>query len=165
MVAVRDPDDGTHLAVKYIAADQKRAKQSEIAAVSALCTPCRTASPQSQNPQLRRLDNSHPHVVHTHGMLRGASGSVYIMQERAVCDLHDAAGACGGRVMGEGDHIKEWMLQVAHGELLSPNKRVKVYLIALFGVLLWCVSGAPAGSTAGGKLHIQARCSVYTAHC
>ncbi len=39
------------------------------------------------------------------------------MQERAVCDLHDAAGACAGRVMGEGEHVKEWMLQVAHGEL------------------------------------------------
>ena len=65
--------------------------------------------------QLRRLDNSHPHIIHTHGMLRGASGSVYIMQERAVCDLHDAAGACSGRVMGEGEHVKEWMLQVAHG--------------------------------------------------
>jgi len=49
-------------------------------------------------------------------MLRGDSGSVYIMQERAVCDLHDAAGACPGRVMGEGEHVKEWMLQVAHGE-------------------------------------------------
>ncbi len=65
--------------------------------------------------QLKRLNNAHPHIVHTYGVLRGVSGSAYIMQERAVCDLHDAAGACAGRVMGEGEHVKEWMLQVAHG--------------------------------------------------
>jgi len=34
VVAVQDPGDGLHLAVKYIATDQKRAKHSETAAVS-----------------------------------------------------------------------------------------------------------------------------------
>ncbi len=116
VVAVEDPHTRQMIAVKYISADEKRAKQSETAAVSfaPVLRACRRAT--NQNPQLRRLDNSHPHIIQTHGMLKGASGSVYIMQERAVCDLHDAAGACAGRVMGEGEHVKEWMLQVAHGE-------------------------------------------------
>ena len=85
------------------------------------------------NLQLRRLDNSHPHIVHTHGMLRGASGSVYIMQERAVCDLHDAAGACPGRVMGEGEHVKEWMLQVAHGKIAFSKYKSVLKCAQLLG--------------------------------
>ena len=51
-----------------------------------------------------------------------------------MCDLHDAAGACGGRVMGEGDHVKEWMLQVAHG----------TYALAMMTTRC-CVWSSPAG--------------------
>jgi len=138
VVAITD-ERGRQVAVKYIPAHHKRAQRSEVSAVSAHTvakahgTRCSTLTLFHEtyiaaiaksaehlqhlvSLQLQRLDNSHPHIVHTHGMLRGASGSVYIMQERAVCDLHDAAGACGGRVMGEGEHVKEWMLQVAHGK-------------------------------------------------
>ena len=47
-------------------------------------------------------------------------GSLYIFMEVAAGDLHDAAGACTARRMGEGPNVREWMLQIAHGAYFFP---------------------------------------------
>ncbi len=73
--------------------------------------------------QLRRIRNGHPHIVHTYGIMSGSSGSTYIFQERAVCDLHDAAGSYRRRVMGETLQTKTWLLQTAQGESSNTTAR------------------------------------------
>ena len=65
---------------------------------------------------MKRLDNAHPHIVYTYGVVRDERGGACIVQDLAVCDMHDAADVLPKRAMGEHIHVKEWMFQLLHGE-------------------------------------------------
>ena len=118
---LRIVDGKLPVAVKYMTNEKSTAVRSEIRSVRSTATssgPCpRARCLVLPPPQLRRINNEHPHIVQSYGYLRGASGSLYMFLECGTADGHDAAGwaPSGDRRLGSGTHIREWMLQLAHG--------------------------------------------------
>ncbi len=102
--------------MKRIPARKRRPQRNEISAVCRKKALSAVLLFMCMCLQLKALDNGHPHLVFTHGVVRDADGNAYIVQDRAVCDMHEAAGVLPNRSMGEHTHVKEWIFQLVHGE-------------------------------------------------